>query len=139
MASKNVFILLVLIACLLANETGARDLPIKPGYKTASTFQIDGAQATCLHLLMGMNYCTSEIVDFFSGSQSNIGSGCCRSISSISKNCWPSTLTSFGFTADVHNKLKDHCAAASSPAEAPAAVLAEAPSPISGSDDRFAY
>jgi hypothetical protein len=110
---------------------------MKPGYKTVSTFQTNGAQVTCLHLLMGMNSCTSEIADFFSERQSNIGSGCCRSISSISKNCWPSTLASFGFTADVHNKLKNHCAAASSPAEAPAAGLA--PSPIAGSDAPFAY
>ncbi|KAK9999278.1 hypothetical protein SO802_018881 [Lithocarpus litseifolius] len=54
----------------------------------------------------------------------NIGPGCCSSISSISKNCWPSTLASFGLTTKVHNKLQDHCEAVSGPA----------PAPIAGSD-----
>jgi hypothetical protein len=136
MATKNVFILLVLIVCLLANETGAIDLPIKPDSESVSRFQVNGDHFTCLKLLMGMKSCTIEIIDFLSGMRSNIDSGCCRSISSISKYCQPSTWASLcGFTAEVQNKLEKHCAAASSPAQAPSPIAgsAEAPSPTAGS------
>ncbi|GMY16057.1 egg cell-secreted protein 1.2-like [Fagus crenata] len=136
MATMNVFILLVLIVCLLANETGAIDLPIKPDSESVSRFQVNGDHFTCLKLLMGMKSCTIEIIDFLSGMRSNIDSGCCRSISSISKYCQPSTWASLcGFTAEVQNKLEKHCAAASSPSQAPSPIAgsAEAPSPTAGS------
>ena len=82
------FIFMVL-ACLLANATGTRDLPIKPGYKSVPSFQVSGDQAKCLNLLSGMNSCTSDIVDFFSDRLTNLGPGCCSSISTITKNCLP--------------------------------------------------
>ncbi|XP_050288868.1 egg cell-secreted protein 1.2-like [Quercus robur] len=120
MAMNNAFIFMVL-ACLLANATGTRDLPIKPGYKSVSSFQVSGDQAKCLNLLSGMNSCTSDIVDFFSDRLTNLGPSCCSSISTITKNCLPSTLASFGFTSELHNKLQEHCHAMSSLATAPIA------------------
>ena len=128
---NNVFIFMVL-ACLLANATGTRDLPIKPGYKSESSFQVSGDQAKCLNLLSGMNPCTSDIVDFFSDRLTNlIGPGCCGySISTITKNYLSSTLASFGFTSEMHNKLQEHCHAMSSLATTPIAGLE---APIAGS------
>nr|XP_023885713.1 egg cell-secreted protein 1.2-like [Quercus suber] len=98
MAMNNVFIFMV-VACLLANETGTRDLPIKPGYKSVSSFQVSGDQA--------------KLTD--------LGPGCCGSISTITKICLPSTLASFGFTSELHNKLQEHCHAMSGLATAPIA------------------
>uniref|UniRef100_A0A7N2KMQ7 Prolamin-like domain-containing protein n=1 Tax=Quercus lobata TaxID=97700 RepID=A0A7N2KMQ7_QUELO len=56
----------------------------------------------------------------------NLGPGCCGSISTITKNCLPSTLASFGFTSEQHNKLQEHCHAMSGLATAPIGGL-EAP------------
>ena len=120
----------------MANETGAIDLPIKPDSESVSRFQVNGDHFTCLKLLLGMKSCTIEIIDFLSGMRSNIDSGCCRTISSISKYCQPSTWASFGgFTTEVQNKLEKYCAAASSPAQAPSPIAgsAEAPSLTAGS------
>lgn len=114
----------MVLACLLANAIGTKDLPISPGYESVSSFQISGDQVKCLNLLSGMNSCTSDIVDFFSDRLTNLGPGCCSFIFSISKNCLPSTLASFGFTTEVHNKLQEYCDAVSGPA----------PAPIAGSD-----
>uniref|UniRef100_A0A2N9J8C2 Prolamin-like domain-containing protein n=1 Tax=Fagus sylvatica TaxID=28930 RepID=A0A2N9J8C2_FAGSY len=131
MATKNVFILLVLIVCLLANETGAIDLPIKPDSESVSRFQVNGDHFTCLKLLMGMKSCTIEIIDFLSGMRSNIDSGCCRSISSISKYCQPSTWASLcGFTAELRLHLQ---LLAQLKAPSPTAGSAKAPSPTAGS------
>ncbi|KAK9999276.1 hypothetical protein SO802_018879 [Lithocarpus litseifolius] len=80
-----------------------------------------GDQAKCLNLLSGVNSCTSDIVDFFSDRLTNLGPGCCGSISTITKNCLPSTLASFGFTSELHNKLQEHCHAMSGLATAPIA------------------
>ena len=92
----------------------------------ASKFQVSGDQAKCLNLLSGMNSCTSDIVDFLSDRLTNLGPGCCGSISTITKNCLPSTLASFGFTSEQHNKLQEHCHAMSGLATAPIGGL-EAP------------
>nr|POE69303.1 hypothetical protein CFP56_42879 [Quercus suber] len=51
----------------------------------------------------------------------DLGPGCCGSISTITKICLPSTLASFGFTSELHNKLQEHCHAMSGLATAPIA------------------
>jgi hypothetical protein len=120
MAVKNVFILF-LLACLLANATATMDLPIKPGYKVVSTFQVSGDQANCLKLLSDMRPCSNGIVGFLLKTQNSLHPDCCSAISTLSNNCLPTTLQSFGFTTEVHNILQGHCGAASNPAAAPLA------------------
>jgi len=120
MAIKNVLILL-LLACILANATTTTDLLIKPGYKVVSTFQVSGDQANCLKLLFDMRPCSNGIIGFLLKTQNNLHPDCCRAISTLSNNCLPTTLKSFGFTTVVHNTLQGHCDAASSPAPAPLA------------------
>ena len=119
MATKTVFILLVL-ACLLANATGTRDLPIKLGNEDLAIFNIGGNQINCLNSFIDLTFCSNEIVGLFLEKHTDdLSSGGCGSISDIMKNCLPSTLASFGFTTAELKLLQGHCEVAASPASAP--------------------
>lgn len=122
MAVKFVFLLLIL-ACLSANGAAMSDLDVQPGYEVVSKFEISGDQVQCLNSLAEMKSCSTEMVGLLLKKQANLGVGCCLSVSSITEKCSPATLTSFGFTKEVHSTLLDHCnkLAASSPAPAPLA------------------
>jgi hypothetical protein len=85
---------------------------INPGYKVVSTFQVSGDQANCLKLLSDMRPCSNDIVGFLLKTQNNLHPDCCRAISTLSNNCLPTMLKSFGFTTVVHNTLQGHCDAA---------------------------
>ncbi|XVF15000.1 hypothetical protein REPUB_Repub09cG0111200 [Reevesia pubescens] len=128
MAVKNVFLLLVLVVCLLASATAARELSSynKPGHNLAARLEASGGLVECWNALNELKSCTNEIVLFFVNGQTDIGPDCCRAIDVITRICWPAMLTSLGFTSEEGNILRGYCYASSGPTAA-APPLAGAP------------
>ncbi|XP_021895510.1 egg cell-secreted protein 1.2-like [Carica papaya] len=82
-----------------------------------------GGVVECWEALMELKSCTNEILVFFLNGQASLGPDCCRAIHIISQNCWPSMLTSLGFTSDEANILATYCSSSSSSSSsAPAAA-----------------
>ncbi|KAB1210337.1 Egg cell-secreted protein 1.3 [Morella rubra] len=68
---------------------------------------------------MEFKSCSNEIVTFFVERQTNLGAGCCRTISTITHKCPPGVLGSIGLTIAEGNILQGHCDAATSPVAPP--------------------
>ncbi|KAL3527928.1 hypothetical protein ACH5RR_012584 [Cinchona calisaya] len=89
----------------------------------------NGSVLDCLNALTEIKSCTNEIVVFFANGKTDIGPECCKSITVITHNCWPTILTALGFTADETYVLRGYCDATSSslsassgPAQGPSAA-----------------
>ncbi|KAF3787081.1 Egg cell-secreted protein 1-1 [Nymphaea thermarum] len=52
-----------------------------------------------------------QIIIFFLHGESYLGMGCCSAIWMITDNCWPSMLSSLGFTAKEGDILEGYCGA----------------------------
>ncbi|KAB2008657.1 hypothetical protein ERO13_D10G105500v2 [Gossypium hirsutum] len=124
MAVRYLFHVLVLVY-VLATVTAARQLPIssKPG-----RLEENGGLAECWNALNELKSCTDEIILFFVNGQTDIGPECCGGIEVITRKCWPTMLTSLGFTSEEGNILRGYCDASSTPA---AAAPLGASSPVS--------
>ncbi|KAK8586709.1 hypothetical protein V6N12_021238 [Hibiscus sabdariffa] len=123
MAPKTVF-LVVMLVCFLANAAAARGVTwsmySQPGHNLAARLQASGGLVECWNALNELKSCTNEIVLYFVNGQTDIGPDCCRTIGIITRNCWPTMLTSLGFTSEEGNVLRGYCDASSAPAPAPA-------------------
>ncbi|KAE8700107.1 Egg cell-secreted protein 1.4 [Hibiscus syriacus] len=117
MALRDMFHVLVLVCCLLASVTSAARLDDNRGL------------AECWNALNEMKSCTDEIVIFLVNGQADIDADCCHAIEVITRDCWPTLLTSLGFTSEEGNILRGYCDVPS--ALAPAAVAPLAGSPAS--------
>ncbi|KAK9282792.1 hypothetical protein L1049_011013 [Liquidambar formosana] len=115
----------------MANATATRELPIKPGFNLGARLEASGGMVDCWNALLELKSCTNEIVVFFMNGQADIGPGCCRAITMITHNCWPTMLTSLGFTLEEGNVLRGYCDASSGPvASPPLAGLPVQPLPL---------
>ncbi|XP_026377522.1 egg cell-secreted protein 1.2-like [Papaver somniferum] len=72
--------------------------------------------AECLNALYELRSCTNEIILFFMDGEMYLGIECCRAIRIITRECWPSMLTSVGFTAEQGDILRGYCDASHSTA-----------------------
>uniref|UniRef100_A0A2N9INC8 Prolamin-like domain-containing protein n=1 Tax=Fagus sylvatica TaxID=28930 RepID=A0A2N9INC8_FAGSY len=61
----------------------------------------------------GAKLLSNEIISFIINRQSELNHCCCRVIATTSLTCWPSILTSFGFTPTQGAMLQGHCQGAS--------------------------
>ncbi|MCL7035370.1 hypothetical protein MKW94_000546 [Papaver nudicaule] len=149
MALINVKLFLVLvISALMANTAtvSARDLATTVHYPIGHNLAAringedgDAGMTECWSALYELRSCTNEIILFFMDGEMYLGFECCRAIRIITRECWPSMLTSVGFTAEEGDILKSYCDAPNSsphpsspitmfpPAQAPAL----SPSPLS--------
>ncbi|GMJ08656.1 EGG CELL 1.4 [Hibiscus trionum] len=130
MALRDLFHLLVLVCCLLACDASARKLSSsgKPGRTLTARLDDNGGLAECWSALNELKSCTDEIILFFVNGQTDIDSECCRAIEVITRNCWPTMLTSLGFTPEEGNTLRGYCDASPAPGPAAAAPpLADSP------------
>jgi hypothetical protein len=124
MATKNVFISLVLISCLLANATATRDLAVKSESNAPATAETNsGGMFNCFIALMGFQFCSNNIFLTPSRGNANLSPVCCHAITTIANKCWPSMLASLGFQAKLaslgfqakqgNNVLQGYCEAVS--------------------------
>ncbi|RAL40678.1 hypothetical protein DM860_006748 [Cuscuta australis] len=68
-----------------------------------------GAAGQCWDALVELKACTNEIILFFFNGEAYLGKDCCKSIRTIMYGCWPSMLTSIGFTAKEADILRHYC------------------------------
>ncbi|CAK9134690.1 unnamed protein product [Ilex paraguariensis] len=122
-----------MLSCLIFTVTATRDMPIKPGKDITTRLEGENGTVECWSALWELKSCTNEIILFFINGETSLGMECCRAIRTITHHCWPSMLTSLGYTAEEGDILADYCGAgASSPqvqptVQSPAAVLADIP------------
>ncbi|KAK8499782.1 hypothetical protein V6N13_038851 [Hibiscus sabdariffa] len=129
MGVRELFNLLVLVCCILASVASARQLSSsgKPGHTLAARLNGNGGLAECWSALNELKSCTDEIILYLVNGQTDIDSECCGAVEVITRKCWPTMLTSLGFTSEEGNILRGYCDAS----PAPAAPLADSPvSPV---------
>ncbi|PIA53010.1 hypothetical protein AQUCO_01000699v1 [Aquilegia coerulea] len=120
MGFKTLIPLLLVISCFFgATTTSGREMVIKPGqnlqYRLYGEGGGEGSYGDCWNALLELKSCTNEIVLFFVDGETYLGLECCRAIRIITRECWPSMLTSLGFTAQEGDILRGYCDASSTP------------------------
>ncbi|KAK4356203.1 hypothetical protein RND71_025174 [Anisodus tanguticus] len=96
-----------LTCSILAN---AREIPIMARLDEAN----QGSIMECWNALAEIKSCTNEIVAYFTIGTIDIDFPCCQAISVITYHCWPSMLSTLGFTPEETNILRGYCDAAAS-------------------------
>ncbi|XP_026458034.1 egg cell-secreted protein 1.2-like [Papaver somniferum] len=123
--SSNLVLLLLAISALMVSTrkfVDAREVPTGipyPGHNLAARINADDGGAgmvECWNALYELRSCTNEIILFFMDGDMYLGLECCRAIRIITRDCWPSMLTSVGFTAEEGDILRGYCDASSSAA-----------------------
>lgn len=132
MAPLQNLVLVLAIACIITSPAIARD--ISPASSNSNTLKArlttglkdDAGLTDCWNALLELRSCSNEIVLFFLNGQSYLGLDCCYAIRTITHQCWPSMLTSLGFTAEEGDILRGYCDAetAAPPAAPPSASKA---------------
>ncbi|OVA06617.1 Prolamin-like domain [Macleaya cordata] len=138
MALNSKLVLLLTLSAFIASTAtvvAARELAInKPRHNLATRLNAEGGGGLveCWNALLELRSCTNEIILFFlDGEQTYLGLECCKAIRVITHQCWPSMLTSLGFTSQEGDILRGYCDASSSvPTVAP--VQSPAQSPLLG-------
>ncbi|KAL5974536.1 hypothetical protein ACLOJK_031202 [Asimina triloba] len=138
--------LLVAFACILfavALQANARQAPFGIGAAPTHMHQdllarLDAAgngtgssYSDCFIALLDLRSCTGEIVLFFLNGETYLGPDCCRAVHVIARQCWPSMLTSIGFTVEEGEILLGYCDASSPPPPALGGPVAAAGPSIS--------
>ncbi|MQL85217.1 hypothetical protein Taro_017729 [Colocasia esculenta] len=102
--------LLLLLACsllFLTGETRPSPASIRPSL-AVSRLQ-SGGMIQCWDSLLELKACTSEVILFFLNGETNLGPSCCNAIRIIEHRCWPSMLTTLGFTPEEGDVLTGYC------------------------------
>ncbi|KAK8663779.1 hypothetical protein V6N13_083584 [Hibiscus sabdariffa] len=133
MALRDLFHLLVIVCCLLASVTSARQLSssIKLGHNLAARLDDNRGLAECWSALNELKSCTDEIILFFVNGQTDIDTDCCGAVEVITRNCWPTMLTSLGFTSEEGRILRGYCDVSNAPAPTPNPNPVPASNPVS--------
>ncbi|CAN6900865.1 hypothetical protein Bca4012_096288 [Brassica carinata] len=109
MASNTWFSLFATIALLLLVNISGRTLPATADPNNIAARLNGGGLMECWDALYELKSCTNEIVLFFLNGETKLGDGCCHAVDVITINCWPSMLTSLGFTSEETNVLRGFC------------------------------
>ncbi|KAF3330567.1 egg cell-secreted protein 1.2 [Carex littledalei] len=115
--SKLVISLLLAITILSSTTTATRNahLKINPNITKYASLQSrlqlsgGGSLVDCWNALTELKSCTSEIVLFFLNGESYLTIDCCHAIRTITFHCWPSMLSTVGFTAEEADILRGYC------------------------------
>ncbi|RZC90982.1 hypothetical protein C5167_028815 [Papaver somniferum] len=130
MALINSKLVLLLAISALMVFVAAREVPAVihyPGHNLAARINADDSagMVECWNALYELRSCTNEIILFFMDGEMYLGLECCRAIRIITRECWPSMLTTVGFTAEEGDILRGHCDAPHSeaPRSSPVTML----------------
>jgi hypothetical protein len=125
MATKNAFILLAVMACLLANATATRELAVKSGFNVPARGETrGGGLINCFLALMEFQFCSDEVFLIPLRGHPNLSPVCCHAITTIANRCWPSVLASLGLSRQGDVQLHRICGAATSHVK-PSSVVAD--------------
>ncbi|KAF5207817.1 Egg cell-secreted protein 1.1 [Thalictrum thalictroides] len=118
MALRKCILLLTISFLIATNLASTASLPNKPGHNLMARLSGDstssGGLGECWSALLELKSCTNEIVLFFLNGESYLGIDCCRAIRIITRDCWPTMLTSLGFTSQEGDILRGYCDASPS-------------------------
>ncbi|ESW31795.1 hypothetical protein PHAVU_002G268400 [Phaseolus vulgaris] len=92
MALKYGILLLMVLAWFVVDGTATRENMVE-----------------CWSNLTELKSCSSEIMHFFINGEADIGPNCCCAITVITHNCWPSMLTSLGYTYQEALYILEYC------------------------------
>ncbi|KAF5751819.1 hypothetical protein HS088_TW02G00837 [Tripterygium wilfordii] len=107
MAYSLKFLLTIFLAYSMASELMAR--PLDSGPTLRARLQLD-SEFSCWDALFELQSCTGEVIMFFLNRETtHLGKSCCQAIHIIEHQCWPSMLTSLGFTPQEGNILLGYC------------------------------
>ncbi|MCL7042482.1 hypothetical protein MKW94_025280 [Papaver nudicaule] len=118
LTNGKLFLVLVISALMVSTTTvtAARNLATtirsSVGHNLAARIHgEDGGadMAECWNALIELRSCTNEIILFFMDGEMYLGIECCRAIRIITRECWPSMLTSVGLTAEEGDILQGYC------------------------------
>lgn len=123
MAAKKLNLTILVLAILALTATC--NTLIKPGQGIAARLEGEAGMAECWNALLELKSCSNEIVLFFINGESYLGMDCCRAIRTITHNCWPSMLSSIGYTSEEGDILRDYCGAL--PPQAAVELMVESP------------
>ncbi|KAK3021230.1 hypothetical protein RJ639_045131 [Escallonia herrerae] len=118
-------LLTLALSWLIFTVNATRGDGIKPGQNIAARLEGEGGGGIteCWSALLELKSCTNEIILFFINGESYLGMGCCRAIRTITHHCWPSMLTSLGYTAEEGDILSDYCGGSAPPQPAVEEIL----------------
>ncbi|MQM18847.1 hypothetical protein Taro_051843 [Colocasia esculenta] len=132
--------LAILVLILLVGSAAAVHVPPLEGTRPSLEARLKvrlaeagegGGLVDCWGALLELRACTNEIVLFFLNGEGYIGQDCCRAIRIITHRCWPTMLTSLGFSVEEGDILRDYCEMGDSPPPpiTPSLSPASAPAP----------
>ncbi|KAL9665315.1 hypothetical protein QQ045_020732 [Rhodiola kirilowii] len=85
---------------------------VKPASTMLARLKLDDETSSnsCWDSLFTLQSCTGEVILFFlSGETTYLGKSCCQAIRIIEHDCWPSMLTSLGYTDEEGFVLRGYC------------------------------
>lgn len=107
----------LLVACFMFSMVMAR--PFDPNSALVARLKLEKNEqglSTCWDSLLQLQACTSEVILFFMNGETYLGKSCCKAIKIIQRDCWPSMMTSLGFTNEEFDILRGYCDASTAPA-----------------------
>ncbi|KAJ3671421.1 hypothetical protein LUZ60_007500 [Juncus effusus] len=128
---KLLISLFLTITILSIPTSATRDLKPNPNPRRQSLesrLQPGGGMFDCWTSLTELKSCTSEIILFFLNGESYLTMECCHAIRTITHQCWPSMLSTVGFTVEEADILRGYCDAELAP-PAPTTVMSPIGSP----------
>lgn len=125
--STSTFFFLIFLSWLIPNDNIATATRVhfpsvmekNDNNYLASRLEASGGLVECWTALLEMRSCSKEIVLFFLDGQTDIGADCCRAIVFITRSCWPTMITSLGFTVQEGDFLRGFCDAVQAHAPPP--------------------
>lgn len=101
---------LFILTCLLvfAFSSMAESTP-NPTVSLATRLKVEGNASECWGSLFQLQACSSEIITFFLNGKIHLSPKCCHSIDIIQHKCWPTLLSSLGYTVEEGNILEVYC------------------------------
>ncbi|KAK9154243.1 hypothetical protein Sjap_001723 [Stephania japonica] len=122
----NAALIVLALTCLVGSVAAVREAKMvkelhRPavGHNLESRIYAEGGMMECWNALLELKSCSNEIVLFFLNGDNYLGQDCCRAVRTIMLQCWPSMLTSIGFTAEEGDVLRGFCDASATTAAAP--------------------
>ncbi|CAN4114166.1 unnamed protein product [Withania somnifera] len=107
------FFLIMLTCSIITNLSHVNSSREIPMFQAKLDHEGDqGSILECWNAFGEIKSCTNEIIAYFTIGTIDIDLPCCQAISVITHHCWPSMLTTLGFTLEETNILRGYCDAA---------------------------
>uniref|UniRef100_A0A7N0TPQ3 Prolamin-like domain-containing protein n=1 Tax=Kalanchoe fedtschenkoi TaxID=63787 RepID=A0A7N0TPQ3_KALFE len=111
--SCNTFVFVLTLCLFSAAATSSRPvLRVKPASTLLARLKLDGessSSTSCWDSLFKLQSCTGEVILFFLNGETYLGKACCEAIQTIEHDCWPTMLTSLGYTDEEGFVLQGYC------------------------------